>query len=333
VLAKVRAFFSRHFGGQPETGLPPHGDGPEPDGAGDDTGTQHDLAQQIGLARQAFLDAYDSYAATGVRLEQDVIEQLTPYHDPAYDRARLIRAFARDLSEQIQTFSRTRTRKISQVSMLTMNFTLTTNTLGVAALRGAMDDMNAMNTALRDKVTAMHEPSQPPEKTGVPGADASELAEQRRAGLKDAFHRVGEEMIWAYGIATYVVELREGELDAYLHNVPLVDRTSEVRKALATAVTKQAALTAVGFVPGGPIVTALLGIVEARNEVREKVEAMTAHYRRGPLDEMFELAQAIDDEQQIHTAVEEMLDEVYTFLSRVQAEYSASKGVRTPEGN
>ena len=52
-------------------------------------------------------------------------------------------------------------------------------------------------------------------------------------------------MIWAYWIATYVVELRQGELDAYLQNVPLVDRTSEVREALVIAITKQAALKAV----------------------------------------------------------------------------------------
>lgn len=333
VRGRVRAFFSRHFGGGPEKGLPSHDDGSQPDGVGDDTGTQDDLAQQLALAKQAFLDANDSYATTGVGLEQDVIKQLAPYHDSAYDRAPIIRAFARDLSEQIQTFYRTRAREVSQVAMLTMNFTLTTNTLGIAAVSGAMDEMNAATRALLAKVTAMYEPSQPPGETRVPEADASAQAEQRRARLEDAFQRVGEEMIWAYGIATSVVELRQGELDAYLQKVPLADRTSEVRKALAIAITKQAALQAVGFAPGGPIVTALVGIADARNEVREKVEAMTAHYRRGPLDEMFELAQAIDDERQIHSAVEQMLDQVYTFLSRVQEEHSPGKGLGTPEGH
>lgn len=75
-------------------------------------------------------------------------------------------------------------------------------------------------------------------------------------------------MVWAYGIATYV-ELRQGELDAYLHSVPLVDRTSEVRKALVIAITKQAALKA-GEFAGGPVFAASMSIIDARNEVREK---------------------------------------------------------------
>ena len=54
---------------------------------------------------------------------------------------------------------------------------------------------------------------------------------------------------------------------------------------------------------------------------------MTAHYERGPLDEMFELAQAIDDERQIHTAVEKLLDEVDTFLRQIQSKFSASEGL------
>lgn len=59
---------------------------------------------------------------------------------------------------------------------------------------------------------------------------------------------------------------------------------------------------------------------------------MTAHHERGPLDEMFELAQGIDDEQQIHTAVEQMLDGVGTLLSRSQSEFSASQKLGTPAG-
>jgi hypothetical protein len=123
-------------------------------------------------------------------------------------------------------------------------------------------------------------------------------------------------------IATYVVELRQRGLDAYVQKVPLVDRTSEVRKAMLVAITKQAALAAAGYA-GGPIVAGLVSITEARNEVREKVEAMTAHYERGALDEMFELGQAIDDEEQIHTAVEGMLDRVETVLSQVRSDFSA----------
>lgn len=137
VPANVRAFFSRLFGGRPETGLPAYEDGPH-DRAGHDTATQDGVARELATARQAFLDACNSYDASGVRLEQEVITQLAPYHDHAYDRATIIRSFARDLSQQIQSFSRTRQRELSQVAMLTLNFMVTTGTLRTAVLSGAL---------------------------------------------------------------------------------------------------------------------------------------------------------------------------------------------------
>jgi hypothetical protein len=319
---KVRTFFSHLFRGRPKTGLQGCEDGPH-DSAGHDTATAAGVGEELATARQAFLDACDSYDAEGVPLEQEVITQLAPYHDPAYNRAQIIRSFARDLSEQIQSFSRTRERELSQVVTLSLKFVETTGALMNAVLSDGLKQMDAKLKAVQDKLAAMRDPSQPPAETGVTKADAVALAEQTRARLNDTIQCVGEEMIWAYGVATYVVELRQRGLDAYLQNVPLVDRTSGVRKALVIAIAKQAALTAAGYA-GGPIFAALVSITEARNEVCEKAEAMTAHYERGALDEMFELGQAIDDEQQTHAAVEEMLDRVDIFLSKVQSEFSAS---------
>jgi hypothetical protein len=195
VPANVRAFFSRLFGGRPETGLPAYEDGPH-DRAGHDTATQDGVARELATARQAFLDACNSYDASGVRLEQEVITQLAPYHDHAYDRATIIRSFARDLSQQIQSFSRTRQRELSQVAMLTLNFMVTTGTLRTAVLSGAVNEMNAKAKAVQDKLAAMGDPNRAPGETEVTKDVAVELAEQGRATLKDAIQRVGEEMIW-----------------------------------------------------------------------------------------------------------------------------------------
>lgn len=277
----------------------------------------------VGAAQNAYLQAWNSYDEEGPPLEETVLRQLAPYHDLAQDRARLIQAFARDLSQQIQAFTDVRHSQLSKMAGVCASYVSTMSQLRTEGLQSAFDRVNAMLAETQRKL-AKHSETH----LGVleDDADSVQAVVTRQTELQQATQSVAEGMAWAFGVATHMIALRQDDLDAYLKRVPLVDRTAAIRGALLSAILEEAALRGMEYgvnavALGVPVGTALASIAAIGQRVREKVKTMNAHYERGALDEMFEFAQAIDDETQIHVAVNEMLDVAAAFFDAVRAQF------------
>lgn len=291
----------------------------------DSNDLEGDTTARLTAARAKFLQTDNAYAVDGRELERRVLEQLRPYHDTAQNRARIIQDFTRELSYQIDTFIKTRADEMSKLMWVYLDALL-------AARTAASDRVAVLMTVPADWVEQARQRLQlnlmSAQTPGPQGAAESEIAVDAIAARERLLDRLGEltEIIhsanaiaeWGFNVATGSLLLRQAVLEGYLGSVPLVKHANSARSYLK-AIVEEAPLAGlaiagdalVAAVPLGTIAVSILNVV---NRVKETVDAMTEHYERGPIDEMFDFGQAIYDEQEVHEAVSELLDTLSTNL-------------------
>ena len=263
--------------------------------AGDDA---NEADEALRASRAAFLAASDTYSEAGVRLERDVCNQLAPYYDSQLDRAQIVQDFARALVSDIRSFGTTHASLASQVALVLVGSNLVH---GANAIKGLETAMRFMSNPVQSG------------KSAEVGQRFDELLRISSAVIK--------ETTLAFEVATIVIVMRQAELSEYLDRVPSAQRgdTAAARDLLVAAI-KEVPLGALevfgdALGHGTPLGTIVGGIIRSGQRVREKIKAVGAHYERGPLDEMFELAQVMDDSRQISDALLEQLSQLSSYFA------------------
>lgn len=260
-------------------------------------------------ARAHFLQASDRYAEGGVRLSRGTIAQLEPYYDRAEGRAAVIQRFAQDLADAIKDFDRVHPMLAELVAMLLLQVAQRSLVAGAEALAAAGQKVLQVGSDQSNY-----------------GLDDKELeAIDELVALEDLGARIENEAAFAIEVSADLFALREGELKRYLDAVPHVSGMSVLGK-LTTAAAKEGTLQAVGTGLEAlakavgtqvPVANVVLGVYQVGQDLRDKVSAMEAHYRRSPIDSMFEMAERIDGQQQVSKAAIELLIETRKAIAEI----------------
>jgi hypothetical protein len=220
----------------------------------------------------------------------------------------VIQDFAQTVSEQIRMFGSTRTTLVSRVALLLLSFEQANLALSRGVLQKATE---AMATATTGPLREMS----PELERGLANLEQ----------LRGLAKLVASEMARALRVAAAVYILRQTELEIYLQKTPRVD-VATARGALASAIGEEGAAQALEVVAveavklvgaAIPIANVAVAVVQIGLRIREKVHAMQAHYERGALDAMFDLAQQVDDERAV-------IGDVFTLLDGVEAFFRAT---------
>lgn len=262
----------------------------------DRSADQQRLVTALASARLTLLDVnrrYDKRSAA-----ERVAAQLAPYWDAERRRAAVIQDFARGLSAEIRAFDSTRLELLERVVLLIPRSEEAIGALATAMLASAGD------AARRDP--------------GPRGSEASGHLDDAKRELEDLDELgrvIGWELERSLRIAASLIAMREAELAQYLETVPELDLASlwsilsaAVAEEGAAKVAEEILVRGVGLAV--PVASVAIGIVQAGRSLREKVEEMEAHYERGPLDRMFELAQQVTDDRELIALVVALLEAV-----------------------
>jgi hypothetical protein len=260
-------------------------------------------------AAEEYLEADDRYDGTGVKLQQQVVEQLEPYYDSSAGRAPIVRQFARQLAFAIKEFSSSRASLSSHVA------TLQIARIQRQALLGAEGIFALGQAAQKQASEAAANPYSSRE------FDIRELD-----SLDRLVSAIEAEVTLAVRVSAALIGLREAALQDYFDEVPHVSGKTIIGK-VSRAVAEEGALKSVEMGiealaklvgAAAPIASAGVGLYQACKDVRDKVKSLEAHYERSALDSMFEFAERISDEQDLFDAVIELLKEVQRFTSEAK---------------
>lgn len=259
-------------------------------------------------------DANDSLETANATYEesdvaQDVRNQLAPYFDPEQGRAKVIRDYAHSLSNEIASFDDTREKLVGRLQDLS------------AATRKAIDDLllDMYRVAIEGVI-----PSGKPA-TDRPWRDAQEQrvkAKRELASLHTLGLAVGAEYAWSLRVSAEIIDFRRVKLAEYLGQVPRLTAGSFAEQLAAVVaeegwleIAKEALVEVAGA--SVPVANAALAVVRIAAGVREKVESLERHYKRGPLDSLFELAQETHDQNELIDEINSIFDEMGQFISTV----------------
>jgi hypothetical protein len=173
----------------------------------------------------------------------------------------------------------------SQVAMSLLAAQVAHGVLAQRALSTAMSEVTGMGTRRQSSEEAVEHV----------GAEFAVLSELGRV--------VVVELARALTVGAYVIELRRKTLEEYCDQSPMLDRKSVVTSLGSLIAEEGLADFVKEFGPkvigmGVPVVHIAVGLAQVGANMREKIRTIEAHYQRGPLDAMFDLAQRVHDEQQ-----------------------------------
>jgi hypothetical protein len=262
----------------------------------------------LSVAKQSFLDEANRYD-TG---SQDAaIERLERYLDPAEPRAEVIRAFANGVIAEIRKFRNARAFLTSQVAMSGLAAEVAHGVLAQRALSTAMSEITGMGTRRQSSEEAVEHV----------GAEFAVLSELGRV--------VVVELARALTVGAYVIELRRKTLEEYCDQSSMLDRKSVVTSLGSLIAEEGLADFVKEFGPqvigmGVPVVHIAVGLAQVGANMREKIRTIEAHYQRGPLDAMFDLAQRVHDEQQAIDAALVFTEQARASIESVSRAQSAT---------
>jgi hypothetical protein len=253
------------------------------------------LDAKLSQAKKEFLDAGSVYDTRGIKREKAVLEKLETYLDP--DRDEVIRKAALNLQAEVKSFDRLRTALLSRMSLLSIQLNLTAQSLIVDALTWPTSTSSKANDPLDPARSFLHD---------------LDRMQTRLVVLSAMAIIVAENVLAALATATGLINLREAQLDKYLHKVLTIDvdkaldaaegivqaqLREDVYKAILEAGAKAIGATAETVAP-------ILKIAVIARELYLKFQELKKLKGRTDVDELLGLTRQLDIENK---AIEENL--------------------------
>lgn len=255
-------------------------------------GELKEVGEVVRESRDEFLAADNRYVEAGA--DRLVIDRLSPYFDPARRRAKVISDYAHGLSVEVAAFDRGRASLIGRLAILSVALEQSLVSISQAMWQVTMAGMPRI---------------------GRPDGNGDEAAVimERLNSLHDLAVRVGHEYGWALRLTKALIELRQAELEEYVADEPHLDAKTSFGQFIEIATEEGVWTIGEEFlkgvvVHGVPVAAIVGGVLRVGQSLREKARAMEAHYEAGPVDRMFVLAEATNDERQLIDGIASLLD-------------------------
>ncbi len=252
----------------------------------------NEVTEAVRKARDELLAADRGYVEAGA--DRLVIDRLGPYFDPARGRAKVVSDYAQGLSVEVSAFDRARASLTGRLAILSVALEQSLVAISQAMLEEAMANVTRIG------------------RLGGTGDEAAAI-EERLNALHDLAIRIGHEYAWALRLTKALIELRQAELEGYIADIPHLDAKTLFGQFVEIATEEGIWTIGEEFlkevvVHGVPAAAIVGGVLRVGQGLREKARAMEAHYEAGPLDRMFALAEATDDERELIDGIASLLD-------------------------